>query len=428
MDVLRTIILLEHEVIPIVAVDEGGHDAAAFTTDNTWLTETEAQALLRLNDVRRGFCQRVSGGVKLAQYCGIVRLKTCVLEVLPKVGISDARAADELERSRAALLIMLHSARDVRITKVGTAPQRAVHAPLLDVFVTEFLQSALEQARRGLLCRYVSHTDDLPVMKGRFHAQGHLRRNLGRPHLLHCEHDDFTADNPYNRAIKRTLNVCRAWITQESTQRLWFEAQSRFSAVTDTKISAAEVARLPRERTTRRYESVLTWCERLLAMMSPALSAGTMHAPALLFDMNKLFESYVASLEEEAASESQIVFRQGPAEALATHGETEAFYLKPDITLWHASTKGSASVIACVIDAKWKRLNPRAANWGVDQSDVYQLLAYGLRYGCKRLELVYPAQWRGDESEMERPIFYINTFGINEPCTQLRIRTISLWA
>jgi 5-methylcytosine-specific restriction enzyme subunit McrC len=211
---LRTVTVLEHEVIPVF---EGSQVPDVSADVAPWLSEPEAQALLRLNDLRRGFCQRLSGGIKLAQHCGIVRLPTCVVEVLPKVGMADARTTDELERSRGALLAMLHSARQVRHHESGNAPQQAVHAPLLDIFIEAFLHCALDQARKGLISRYVAHADDLPVIKGRFQAHGHVRRNLARPHLLHCEYDEFTADNAYNRAVRATLDACRTWVINGHT-------------------------------------------------------------------------------------------------------------------------------------------------------------------------------------------------------------------
>jgi len=104
---LRSVTVLEHEVIPII---ESGAEPGIMADAYPWLSEAEAQALLRLNDLRRGCCQRLSGGIRLAQHCGIVRLPPCVVEVLPKVGMADARTSDELERSRGALLAMLRSA------------------------------------------------------------------------------------------------------------------------------------------------------------------------------------------------------------------------------------------------------------------------------------------------------------------------------
>ena len=76
---------------------------------------------------------------------------------------------------------------------------------------------------------------------------------------------------------------------------------------------------------------------------------------------------------------------QGPMRHLATDGAgREAFRLKPDVVLME---RGQARF---VLDAKWKRLDPDAANHGVSQDDAYQLFAYGTRYGCRRVILVYP--------------------------------------
>jgi len=420
---LRTVTVLEHEVIPVF---EGGHLPGISEKAPQWLSEAEAQALIRLNDLRPGFCQRLSGGIKLAQHCGIVRLQTCVVEVLPKVGMADARATDALERSRGALLAMLHSTRQVAITKVGTAPQQAVRAPLLDIFIEAFLHCALDQARRGLISRYVAHADDLPVIKGRFHAHGHARRNLARPHLLHCEYDEFTADNAYNRAVRATLDACRTWVISGSTQRLWFETHARYANISLARMSARDVASLPRDRTTHRYDNLLTWCELILAMASPAMSAGTTQAPGLLFDMNKLFEAHVAKREEDTAGPDRIVQKQGPPLHLAVRGFTNVFLLKPDITVWRSNQNGANLSIERVVDAKWKLLNPAIPDFGVNEADVYQLLAYVTRYGCKTLELAYPML--DGIVEKNLPTFELLTEGqpTNEK-TVVTVKLIPLW-
>jgi len=425
MEGLRTITVLEHEVIPVI--DAGDEQGLVAGTDQ-WLTEVEAQALLRLNDVRRGFCQRLSGGVKVVQYCGIVRLSTCVVEVLPKIGMADARTPDELVHSRGALLSMLHSARQVAITKVGPVPQQAVHAPLLDIFIEAFLQCALDQARHGLLSRYVAHADDLPVIKGRFQIQGHVRRNLARPHLLHCEFDEFTVDNAYNRAVRATLDTCRTWTSRTSTQRLWFETHARYASVSSVRMTSADVARLPRDRTTHRYGHLLTWCEWLLAMASPALSTGASQAPGLLFDMNKLFEAHVARLEEVNAGDDRQVHTQGPPLHLATRGPADVFLLKPDITIWHVGKDGAAPTIERIVDAKWKRLDPPATDFGVATADVYQLLAYALRYGCTALELAYPMPHDFVVDASSLPIFNVvaSQSGMAADLT-VTVKLIPLW-
>ena len=427
MDSFRTVTVLEHEVVPVVDDWPDVNGIGSSLVGDTWLTGADARSLLRINDLRRGFCQRVSGGVKLAQHCGIVRLPTCVLEVLPKVGMSDAREPNEIAQARGALLTMLHDARQVLVTDVGAVQQKAVPAPLLDVFVEAFLLAALEQARHGLLCRYVGHEDDLPVVKGRLNVHGQVKRNLGRPHVLRCEFDEFTADNGYNRSIRAALDACRGWVVRPATQRLWFETQARFAGVSAPRMSASDVANLPLDRTTRRYSKVLTWCEWLLSLKSPALSSGRANAPGLLFDMNKLFEAYVSGIVERTAGEGYVVNRQGPTQALAMNSDTEAFMLRPDITVWRAGPDGDRREIRQVLDAKWKRLHISDTNYGVDQADIYQLLAYAIRYRCEHLELVYPQPTDEKWLPTTLPLYSIVDTSDTLRRIEIRVRTVPLW-
>jgi len=422
---LRTVTVLEHEVVPVLDLAPGATGTSDAAATEAWLSEADAQALIRINDIRRGFCQRVSGGVKLAQHCGIVRLPTCVLEVLPKVGLSDAREVGEPDRARAALLTMLHEAGQVNISPVGAVPQSMVRAPLLDVFVEAFLLAAGVQARRGLLSRYVGHDEDLRVVKGRFNVHGHIKRNLARPHALSCEFDEFTADNAYNRAIRAALDACRHWAVVPATQRLWFETSARFSGVAAQGMTTADVAKLPRDRTTQRYAEVLVWCEWLLSLTSPSLSTGRARAPGLLFDMNKLFEAYVSGLEERAAGDEYIVRRQGPTQALAVHGPNEAFALRPDLTVWEAMPDGGEGNILRVLDAKWKRLDRSDTHWGIEQADIYQLLAYAISYRCRHLELIYPRPSGETIDASDMPLFEIDAPGLGS--IRVQVKTVPLW-
>ena len=60
--------------------------------------------------------------------------------------------------------------------------------------------------------------------------------------------------------------------------------------------------------------------------------------------------------------------------------------MKPDISL----RKGDR--VAFILDAKWKRIDAfaDAPKHRIEQDDMYQLYAYGKRYGCDAVALVYP--------------------------------------
>ena len=422
---LRSVTVLEHEW---VAVHDRAHGRSATMPDDAqqaWLTPEEAQALLRLNAQRPGFCQASFGGIKLAQYCGIVRLPTCIVEVLPKVSLDDDRAPEELRRSRGTLLRMLHSADTLALTILHATPQSTTQAPLLDVFIETFLNFTLDQARRGLLFRYVQESDGLRTLRGRFNSREQARHSIVRPHLLQCDFDAFTADNPYNQAVRATLQSCRAWISRAHTQRLWFEAQACLAGVSLRQMTGQDVARLARDRTTRHYEPLLRWCQWLLSLDSPGLRSGLHEAPGLLFDMNTLFENIVSVEVEASVGDDLLVQRQAPARYLAHVGETQGvFLMAPDITVATRARADAASRIVRIVDAKWKRLTPSSTSWGVGVDDIYQMLAYALRYQCRHVELVYPMPEHQRRSLPAPPCFSLPGNG-PEPI-EVSVRTLAL--
>ena len=93
---------------------------------------------------------------------------------------------------------------------------------------------------------------------------------------------------------------------------------------------------------------------------------------ALLFDMNTLFESYVGNFIKKSFpgtilqhSEKHLV--ENP----------KSFRLRPDIFLEDKF----------IADTKWKIVKSRD---DISQADLYQLYAYGKKYNCGRLYLIYP--------------------------------------
>lgn len=378
---LKLIRVIEHQPVAVCA---GGSAA------ENQLTEEEAEWLVQLNEQRPGFCVREFRRVRFKQYCGIVRLPTCVIEVLPKTtdrtAASDEGSKDQIEAGRAALLQMLHYVHGFPVSQVGAVGQTSMSMPLLDVFIRHFLQETLALVKRGLIARYVEHEDNLTVLRGRLLVSQDSRLNQFRPDRKFCSFDELTVDNPYNQALRQTLAVVRNWIVSVQVQQLWFELWSTFAGLEAVPFDSAKVAALPRHRLVARYEPALMWCEWLLKLHSPALLVGSHEAPALLFDMNSLFEAYVAAcVQRDHRGAGFSVHVQGPARNLAcleTSRSPDVFTLYPDVTVI-ARREGAP---AAIYDAKWKLVDAQ----GVSEKDMYQMLAYAVAFDCHEIFLVYP--------------------------------------
>ncbi len=130
----------------------------------------------------------------------------------------------------------------------------------------------------------------------------------------------------------------------------------------------------------------------------PVALAGEQQGLSLLFPMEKLFESYVTRWLRKNHPQHLCLRAQAASEYLCSHDGRRIFQLRPDILMLD---KDDISVM--VMDTKWKRLetfNPNA-NYGLAESDFYQMLAYGQTYlkGLGKMALIYPA-WTGFDAPL----------------------------
>ena len=102
----------------------------------------------------------------------------------------------------------------------------------------------------------------------------------------------------------------------------------------------------------------------------------------------EVFEDYVADSFRRYQRDYRVK-TQGPQKTFTRIGKDgAAFHMKPDIALIQAQT----GEVRFVLDAKWKEIDGdgKDPKHGISQSDVYQLYAYGRKFGCATVALIYP--------------------------------------
>ena len=197
-------------------------------------------------------------------------------------------------------------------------------------------------------------------------------------------YDEFTADRPANRLIHLALQRLMGVVRHPANRQRVHQLRIVFSDVPPSTNLDDDWARHRVDRSMRHYDTVMPWVGLFLFGHGLTTFAGPHVSRALLFPMEEVFEDFVTA----AVRRHQRCFTvraQGPMWHLATDGAGKpAFRLKPDVVL---SERGK---VRFILDAKWKHLDPGAPNHGVSRDDAYQLFAYGKRYGCRRVVLVYP--------------------------------------
>ena len=143
--------------------------------------------------------------------------------------------------------------------------------------------------------------------------------------------------------------------------------------------------RVATDRSMKDYDALMRWSKVFLLGESFTTFSGTSEARALLFPMERVFESFVArQLKAAVADLDWDVSAQDGGYHL--FDSPSRFALRPDIVV----TRNDGSRV--VLDTKWKRLSddPRK-NYGISQADMYQMYAYAKKYGMPEVWLLYPS-------------------------------------
>lgn len=320
------------------------------------------------------------------QVVGVIQADGVSCEILPKVDReADPAAAPELRRQ---LVHMLGVAYDLPVADGAAAALDTQGETLLEILIGLFARSLAEAVRRGMPRRYVDHENDLPTLRGRLDVRRQFTTLAVSPDRLACRFDALSSDIMLNRIMKATVTRLAMVARSAANQRLLRELA--FAYVDITAIRPRDLDwTVVIDRSNARWRRLLALAKLLLGGRYQTTSHGEEHGFALLFEMNTLFERYVASLlgRVAAAHDLDLVAQGGRRACLQPEEGGTLFHTYPDIQL-HARGE-----VAMVIDTKWKRLEPvtaEDAKRGVSQADVYQMMAYARLYRCSELVLLYP--------------------------------------
>ena len=384
------------------------HDALTGLDDNEQ-RELERFAFAQATDAegeRRPVLILRNGVLHAQNYVGVIEThRGTAIEILPKIDLANSgderrrpttRPGDRVgdpadasigrhEETRRVFLTMLRNWRGFGQAQLNAAGIRAVcRFDMLEAFVHLFLTSVVLLTRRGLARAYRTREANLPCLRGRILFPPHVRENLVDRSRFYVGYDEFTADRPANRLIHLALRCLTGVVRHPANRQRVHQLRIVFSDVSPSTNPDDDWARHRVDRSMRHYDAVMPWVRLFLFGRGLATFAGPHVNRALLFPMEEVFEDFVTAAVRRHQRRFT-VRAQGPMKNLATDGAgKDAFRLKPDVVLMEHEQ------VRFILDAKWKHLDPAAPNHGVSQDDAYQLFAYGKRYGCRRVVLVYP--------------------------------------
>ena len=365
----------EHEELKGLGQDEL-RDLKDFALENRTDEEGNYRPVLELKNNR----------LYAQNYVGIIETrKGTVLEILPKVDF-----AEDTEETKRIFFKMLRDWRGFKsLAQFNQSHIDAVRRfNMLEIFVHLFLNNLVLLTQRGLARHYQSEEDNQPYLRGRILFPQHIRENLANRARFYVGYDEFSANRPANRLIHSTIHKLMGSVRQSRNQQLLHQLRINFSDIpqsshlkSDWDLHQVDSS----DRSMQHYDEVMQWVGLFLFGQGLTTFAGRYVNQTLLFPMWEVFEDFVAACFRRHQRQFS-VREQWPREPLASINGKGVFYMKPDISLM------SGDKTEFILDTKWKRINGEGSDpkHGISQADMYQLFAYGKKYGCKQVALVYP--------------------------------------
>lgn len=322
------------------------------------------------------------GDVKTKQYCGILSFEKDDYYLLPKISNDENTNLD-------IFIYMLMYVYDIKLSNEQIAScKNEKSETFLEVLVQMFVQNLLDELKKGIYKEYVTHEDNLKTLKGKYLINENLKYNFVKT-KIYCEYDEFSENNTLNQFFLYTIKNLQKFVKNKKYLKqceLIFDEVESFSFDVD-------LLNIHFTRVNKRFEKSYYLALLLLKRLIPLYSKGK-NSFAFLFDMNVLFEKFIAkaikSIDDSAKIQSQNSFGN--------------LLLKPDIILKNQ-----------IIDTKYKRIKSLE---DLKQSDKLQAFAYGINYGLKNAVLLYPKHL----DDMNKELF----LGENENKICLKINSIDL--
>ncbi|RXJ95465.1 restriction endonuclease [Arcobacter sp. AHV-9/2010] len=338
--------------------------------------------------------------LKASNYCGILNFDNQDFYILPK--IANHNDEKDAEQNLNIFIYMLMYAYDVKLSNEQIAScQNQENHTILEVFVQMFANGLLQELKKGLYKEYLTKQDNLPVLKGKYLINENLKynftkvansdceANFPRKNRIYCEYDEFSENNSLNQFFLYAIKYLQKFVKDK---KLLKQCELIFDEVEYKSVDINRVETINFNRLNQRFKTSFEIAILLLKQSIPLFSQDK-KSFAFLFDMNVLFEKFIARMVKESDSNVKIQNQNNFGDLT----------LKPDIILENQ-----------IIDTKYKKIKSIE---DIKQSDKLQAFAYGINYGFENVMLLYPK----DEKDM----IYDLVLG-KENIVNLKIRTIYL--
>ena len=337
-----------------------------------------------LDFMRISYKRNIGNIVSIKNYVGLIQMKNGYqIQILPKINFTNSEDLEN-RNTKKIFLNMLRSMKDFPSKVFNNSNIQVDRMNLYEIFINMYLQEIRRLIKIGIKSDYIFKEDNLNYYKGKLLTSQHFKINLVHKERFYVAYDEFNPNRVENKLIKATLLKLQKLTTSAENSKEIRQLLVFFEIIDASMNYTADFSKVRINRSNRDYEMIMQWSKVFLLNKSFTTFSGNNNSRALLFSMEKVYESYVAKhLKKILGEDGWNVSSQDRGYYLFTKPRLQ-FALIPDIVC----KRGERTII---MDTKWKKLvNNERINYGISQSDMYQMYAYSKKYKASEIWLLYP--------------------------------------
>ena len=381
-----------------------------------------------LEFLKISFRRNVGDIISVNNYVGLIQMQNGYqIQVLPKIDFG-SNPDSKNEETKRVFLRMLRTMKDFPSKVFNDANLKMDRMTLYEIFINMYLQEVRTLVKHGIRSAYIGREDNLNYYKGKLVVEEHIKQNAAHGERFYVRYDEYLVDRAENRLVKATLLKLQNITISAENQKEIRQLLTAFEMVKPSINHQKNFSKVVINRNTKDYDMLMRWSRVFLLNKSFTTFSGGTNARALLFPMEKVFESYVAKqLKKVLMDLNWEVSTQDKGYYL--FDSPRQFALQPDIVI----TREDGSKI--ILDTKWKSLvdKPRL-NYGISQADMYQMYAYSKKYDTPEIWLLYPVNLEmrnyqdisfNSDDGVNVKLFFVDVANIETNLTHLREQLIN---
>lgn len=334
-----------------------------------------------------------TGEIKSNKYVGVIHYQGRKINLLPKIFYEEGKKVtpNDVNAIHQHILWWLSYCRKIKFPNYQTSLD-AEQSDFFEVLIYLFAKYTRELLGYSIYQQYEETRREMSYVRGRLDVNRYITQNLSRArwHKVNCIFDPFVLDNRFNQIIKYVATMLKNQTNNDESKKYLREILFTLDDVSNTRATAIECASIQFNPAFEEFETVRDYCQLFLDHAVSFDYKNDLKLFAFLLPMEYLFEDFIYGFVEKEVDGVKASSQQSSTYL----DQDKTFSLRPDLIL----KTPDKQIIA---DTKYKMVydDPGDPKKGITQSDLYQVLAYAVRYRIDDVALLYPETVQNYQNE-----------------------------